>query len=97
MECRMADITQSSVRNQLRAKLSAEDFAYLAPHLGQADLPFRPTVHSAGKVITAVFFPERGYASMLAALDVRTSSVLSSVHEQSEPAAEGDGGRAIAM
>jgi hypothetical protein len=97
MECRMADITQSSVRNQLRAKLSAEDFAYLAPHLGRADLPFRPTVHSAGDVITAVFFPERGYASMLAALDVRTSSVLSSVHEQSEPAAEGDGGRAIAM
>ena len=65
----MADITQSSVRNQLLAKLSSEDFAYLAPHLGRADLPLRTTVHGAGEAITAVFFPERGYASMLAALD----------------------------
>jgi CRP-like cAMP-binding protein len=65
----MPDIAQSSVRNQLLQKLSAEDFAYLAPELRQVDLPLRTTVHGAGEAITAVLFPERGYASMLAALD----------------------------
>jgi CRP-like cAMP-binding protein len=65
----LADAAQSSVRNQLLAKLSAEDFAYLVPHLRLIDLAVRTTVHQAGEPITAVFFPERGYASMLAALD----------------------------
>ncbi len=65
----MASVTQSSVRNQLLAKLSAEDFAYLEPHLRLIDLQIRTTVHGAGEPIAAVFFPERGYASMLAALD----------------------------
>jgi CRP-like cAMP-binding protein len=65
----MADIIQSSVRNQLLARLPAEDFAYLAPHIRKVDLPVRMTVHGAGEAITTVFFPERGYASMLAALD----------------------------
>jgi CRP-like cAMP-binding protein len=65
----LAKATQSSVRNQLLAKLSAEDFAYLVPHLRLIDLPVRTTVHRAGEPIPAVFFPEHGYASMLAALD----------------------------
>jgi hypothetical protein len=33
------------------------------------DWPCRVDVHGAGEAITAVFFPERGYASMLAGLD----------------------------
>jgi CRP-like cAMP-binding protein len=65
----MANVAQSSVRNQLLAKLPTEDFAYLVPHLRQVDLTFRTTVHGAGEPIAAVLFPERGYASMLAALD----------------------------
>jgi CRP-like cAMP-binding protein len=65
----MANVAQSSVRNQLLAKLPAEDFAYLVPHLRRVDLSVRTTVHGAGEPIAAVFFPERGYASMLAALD----------------------------
>jgi CRP-like cAMP-binding protein len=65
----LAHATQSSVRNQLLAKLPAEDFAYLVPHLRQVDLAVRTTVHGAGEPIAAVFFPERGYASILAALD----------------------------
>ena len=65
----MAGVTQSSVRNHLLARLSADDFAYLAPHLRQVDLVARSTIHGAGQAITEVFFPERGYASMLAALD----------------------------
>jgi CRP-like cAMP-binding protein len=65
----MAGLTQSSVRNQLLTCLSAGDFAYLAPHLRQVDLAVRSSIHGAGEAITEVFFPERGYASMLAALD----------------------------
>ena len=65
----LANVTQSSVRNQLLAKLFAEDFAFLVPHLRQIDLAVRTTVHGAGEPIAAIFFPERGYASMLAALD----------------------------
>jgi CRP-like cAMP-binding protein len=78
----MADITQSSVRNQLLAKLSPEDFFYLAPHLRRTNLALRSTVHGAGEPITAVFFPERGYASMLAALgDGETAEVGMIGHE----------------
>ena len=65
----MAGLTQSSLRNQLLTCLSVGDFAYLAPHLRQVDLAVRSSIHSAGEAITEVFFPERGYASMLAALD----------------------------
>lgn len=64
----MANVTQSSVRNQLLAQLSTGDFAFLAPHVRQIDLAVRATVHRAGGPIDAVFFPERGYASMLAEL-----------------------------
>jgi CRP-like cAMP-binding protein len=65
----MADLTQSAVRNQLLARLSADDFAHLAPHFRLVDLVARSTIHRAGETIIEVFFPERGYASMLAALD----------------------------
>ena len=65
----MAGLTQSSVRNQLLTCLSAGDFAYLAPHLQRVDLVVRNSIHGTGQAITKVFFPERGYASMLAALD----------------------------
>ena len=65
----MADITQSSVRNLLLAKLSPEDFAHFAPQLRRVDLTMRAIVNGAGEAITAVLFPEHGYVSMLATLD----------------------------
>ena len=65
----MTDLTQSSVQNRLLARLPADDFAYLAPHLQRVDLVVRNSIHGTGQAITKVFFPERGYASMLAALD----------------------------
>ncbi len=65
----MPAIEQPAVRNQLLAKLPPEDFAWLAPHLRPVELPFRMTLHPAAEPITAVFFPESGYASMLAVLD----------------------------
>ncbi len=65
----MPDLEQSSVRNQLLSKLSAEDFAWLAPHLRRADMQFRVTLHTAGEPIASAIFPEHGYASMLATLE----------------------------
>jgi CRP-like cAMP-binding protein len=62
-------IEQSSVRNLLLTALSAEDFAWFAPHLLRVDMPFRATLHDAGEPIVTAYFPEQGYASMLATLD----------------------------
>ena len=64
----MPVIEQSSIRNRLLAALSAEDFGLLAPHLTRVDMQFRATLHYAGEPIAAVYFPEHGYASMLATL-----------------------------
>jgi CRP-like cAMP-binding protein len=60
---------QSSVHNRLLADLTAEDFAVLAPHLTRVEMVFRATLHDAGEPITMAYFPEQGYASMLATLD----------------------------
>ena len=65
----MADIDQSSVGNRLLARLPADDFAVIAPHLRRVDMAFRATLHTAGQPIAAAIFPEHGYASMLATLD----------------------------
>jgi CRP-like cAMP-binding protein len=65
----VADIIQPSFRNHLLTSLSAEDFGYIAPHLRPVEFTFRTTLHGAGEPIVAVFFPEQGYASMLAALE----------------------------
>ena len=59
---------QSSVRNALLTALSADDYAVWAPHLTRFDMPFRMTLHDASEPILAVYFPEQGYASMLATL-----------------------------
>jgi CRP-like cAMP-binding protein len=65
----MPDLEQPSLRNQLLAKLSTEDFYWLVPHLRRADMPFRATLHTAGEPIASAIFPEYGYASMLASLE----------------------------
>jgi CRP-like cAMP-binding protein len=65
----MSDIAQSSVCNQLLARLSTEDFAWIIPHARRADMPFRATLHAAGEPIVSAIFPEHGYASMLATLE----------------------------
>jgi CRP-like cAMP-binding protein len=65
----MPEIEQPLLRNQLLAKLSPEDFAWLAPHLRRADMPFRVTLQPAGEPIASAIFPEHGYASMLATLE----------------------------
>jgi CRP-like cAMP-binding protein len=62
------DLEQSSVRNRLLAALSADDYAMWAPHLTRVNLAFRATLHHAGEPVVAAYFPEQGYASMLATL-----------------------------
>jgi CRP-like cAMP-binding protein len=56
-------------RNRLLAALPPEDLARLWPQLEAVELPLRRVLHAAGEPIAAVFFPESGYASMLATLE----------------------------
>ncbi len=52
--------------NCLLSRLSAKDFALLAPHLRQVDLPLRRKLETRNKPIDYVYFPESGYASVVA-------------------------------
>jgi CRP-like cAMP-binding protein len=65
----MTGIVQMSVSNRLLANLSADDFGDLSSHLHRVDLPYRATLYRAGKAIPHAFFPEVGYAVMLAGLE----------------------------
>jgi len=55
-------------RNRLLAALPPEDLARLWPQLEAVDLSLRQVLSAPGKPITAVYFPETGYVSMLAYL-----------------------------
>jgi CRP-like cAMP-binding protein len=59
---------RGSIRNELLASLPSDILNTLVPHLRRVDIAFRAVLHVPGERITAVFFPERGYTSMLAAL-----------------------------
>src|ERR1700709_37771 len=65
----MASIEQASVRNLLLAALPGEVFSKLQQHLHRADMPLRAVLTAPNEPITSVFFPERGYASLLAMLE----------------------------
>jgi CRP-like cAMP-binding protein len=56
-------------RNRLLAALPRYDFARLWPRLEAVELPFRKVLHVPGKPIEAVYFPETGYASMVASME----------------------------
>ena len=70
----MALIEQSAVGNYLITSLPQEGFDALHPYLQRVDLSLRATLHKSGELISAVFFPEQGYVSMLAALEDGDSS-----------------------
>jgi CRP-like cAMP-binding protein len=61
--------TAPAPRNRLLAALPAEDLAGLWPRLEMVELPLRRVLHTVGEPIKAVFFPETGYASMLAYME----------------------------
>ncbi|TDH58737.1 Crp/Fnr family transcriptional regulator [Dankookia rubra] len=56
-------------RNRLLAALSPEDLARIWPKLKAVPLPLRTVLSAPGEPITAVYFPETGYVSMLAYLE----------------------------
>ena len=55
-------------RNRLLAALSAEALGKLWPQLEPVELPLRHNLLTSGELITAVYFPETGWSSMLASL-----------------------------
>jgi CRP-like cAMP-binding protein len=67
-ECGMADFNQSCVRNHLLRSLAPSDFAALLPHFKRTGLLPREVLYAPNEPILVVYFPEQGYASMLATL-----------------------------
>jgi CRP-like cAMP-binding protein len=59
-------ISQSAVSNRLLSALSADDFALVAPHLEMVDLPVRKVLERRRRKITGIYFPESGFASVVA-------------------------------
>lgn len=55
-------------RNRLLAALPPEDLAHLWPRLEPVELPLRQVLQVPNEPITAVYFPESGWVSMLALL-----------------------------
>jgi CRP-like cAMP-binding protein len=64
-----ASSSTPATRNRLLAALPPEDLDRLWSRLEPAELPFRQTLHAVGEPIASVYFPETGYASMLAPLE----------------------------
>ena len=52
--------------NRILSRLSVADFHLLEPHLDPVDLPLRKPLESRNKKITSVYFPESGFASVVA-------------------------------
>jgi CRP-like cAMP-binding protein len=52
--------------NRLLLRLSGNDFALLEPHLRRVDLPLRKKLEIQNRPIEAIYFPESGFASVVA-------------------------------
>jgi CRP-like cAMP-binding protein len=63
------DPVAPALRNRLLAALPPDSLARLWPQLTPAELPLRQTLHEPDKPITTVYFPETGWASMVATLE----------------------------
>ena len=64
-----------SYRNHILSRLSKSDFKLLDPHLEPTELPVRKVLERRGKTIKAVYFPETGFASVVANGDTRPIEV----------------------
>jgi CRP-like cAMP-binding protein len=53
-------------KNLVLASLASTDFALLEPHLEPVDLPVRKVLERRGRAIKAVYFPNAGFASVVA-------------------------------
>ena len=62
----MATVSQSIIRNQVLSRLSATDFGLLASHLEAVALPIPRQLERRNKAIEHVYFPDSGFASVVA-------------------------------
>jgi CRP-like cAMP-binding protein len=65
----LPDTLAASPRNQLLAALPPEDWKRLAPQMQLVELPFRQILQTPGQPITAAYFVESGFLSMLIILE----------------------------
>lgn len=56
----------ASRNNLLLSTLSNADFALVEPHLEPVDLPVRKVLEQKGKPFKTIYFPEDGFASVVA-------------------------------
>ena len=68
-------MAKTSSQNFILSRLSKADFALLEPHLEPVDLPLRKSLERSGKPIKAVYFPESGFASVVADAGTRPIEV----------------------
>jgi len=59
-------MSTSATSNRLLSRLSEKDLALLSPHLKRVDLPLRRRLEMRNKPIEHLYFPESGYASVVA-------------------------------
>jgi len=62
----MSTSTPAVSSNRILSRLSPADFALLNVYLRRVDLPLRKELEPAGKPIEYVYFPESGFASVVA-------------------------------
>lgn len=62
----MSELLQSTVRNQLLSRLSADDFGLLAAHLSRVPLALGETLEEPDQPIGSVVFMEHGVSSVVA-------------------------------
>src|SRR4051812_21229705 len=59
-------LARATTPNRILSGLSRADFALLEPHLEAVDLPVRKQLERRDKRIDYVYFPEHGFASVVA-------------------------------
>jgi CRP-like cAMP-binding protein len=59
-------MAQDHQQNHVLSSLSKSDYALLEDHLEPVDLPVRRVLERRGRKITAIYFPESGFASVVA-------------------------------
>jgi CRP-like cAMP-binding protein len=59
-------MAETARQNLILSRLAPADFDLLEPHLEPVDLPLRKYLDRAGRPIKAVYFPDSGFASVVA-------------------------------
>ncbi len=63
----LPQIDRATLRNRLLQVVPPGDFAHLAPAPRPVELAFNQALHGPDRPLAAIYFPERGIASMLTA------------------------------